>query len=72
MVGQKSFGENIGVVVNSALLSVVYFAGVGVTSIVAKIGGKKFLEKDLDESGKSYWSDLSLGKKQIREYYRQF
>ena len=35
--GQKVFGESIVIIVNSFLLSLVYFFGIGMTSIIGKI-----------------------------------
>jgi len=68
--GMGNFGQNIAIIINTLLLSFVYFVGVGPTSIVAKIVGKHFLEIKLSKS--SYWSDLNLKKKSIEDYYRQF
>ena len=70
--GQKEFGEDIGTLVNSILLSVVYLLGVGLTSIIAKVVRKRFLNLRLDKSAKTYWEDLNLNKRPIEEYYRQF
>ena len=70
--GMHDFGQNVAVIVNSILLLIVYFIGVGVTSIVAKIKGKKFFETKISRSKKSYWSDLTLKKKPLEKYYRQF
>ncbi|MBS3126403.1 hypothetical protein J4453_03125 [Candidatus Woesearchaeota archaeon] len=68
--GVKMFGQNIGVIVNTALLAIVYIIGVGITSIIAKLFRKHFL--DLKHSPHSYWSDLNLKKKPMKDYYRQF
>ena len=70
--GQKSFGEQIAIIVNSVLLSFVYFIGVGLTSIFAKIFGKHFLDLEINGKRNSYWEDLNLNKKPVEEYYRQF
>ena len=70
--GQKLFGEDIGTLVNSVLLSFVYFVGVGLTSIFMKLFGKKFLDLKTDKNSKTYWVDLNLGKKPTEEYFRQF
>lgn len=70
--GQKDFGETISTIINSALLILVYFLGIGLTSIIAKISGKSFLDLSIDEKAKTYWRDLNLAKKPIKEYYRQF
>lgn len=71
-IGQRQFGENISIIVNSVLLTFVYFVGVGPTSVVAKIFRKNFLELDIDKKSKSYWSKLNLENKSIDDYYRQF
>lgn len=69
--GMKKFGENIALIINTILLFFVYLIGVGITSIVAKIVGKHFLEKKLSKKD-TYWNSLKLKKKPIEEYYRQF
>ncbi len=68
--GMKSFSDNITSIINFLLLSIVYFIGVGLTSITAKIFGKHFL--DTKKKKDSYWINLNLKKKSIEEYYRQF
>lgn len=68
--GMGNFGENISLIINVILLTFVYLIGVGLTSIVAKIFRKHFLETKL--SKESYWSDLNLKKKPTKDYYRQF
>jgi len=69
--GAASFGHNISLLINTMLLTVVYLLGVGLTSIIAKMVGKHFLEIKLSKNY-TYWSDLKLKKKPIEEYYRQF
>ena len=71
-IGQKSFGESIATVVNSILLTFVYFVGAGLTFVAAKLFGKHFLDLEINKKTNSYWSDLNLGKKPMKEYYRQF
>jgi len=71
LAGMRGFGRSISMVINVILLSVVYFLGVGMTSLVAKLTGKRFL--DLREFRKeSYWLDLETKKKSINDYYKQF
>ena len=70
--GQKEFGETIGIIVNSVLLTIVYFVGVGFTFVVSRIFKKRFLDVKLFRDNKTYWSDLNLRKKNINEHYRQF
>jgi len=70
--GQKLFGETIASIINSLLLTIVYFIGVGLTSIFSRIFGKRFMDINIDKSSSSYWTDLNLNKKEKREYLRQF
>ena len=70
--GQKEFGGDISAIINLALLSLVYFLGVGMTFIIAKFGGKKFLDLEIDKNVESYWEELNLSKKKMEDYYRQF
>ena len=68
--GFKNFGQNVTNVVNFILLVPVYFIGVGLTSIIAKLLRKKFL--DLNLKGKTYWKEEKSKKQPIEKYYRQF
>lgn len=70
--GMKEFGETISIIVNSVLLAIIYVIGVGVTSIIAKIVGKKFLDRKKSKGKKTYWSDLNLKTEKIDEYYKQY
>lgn len=69
--GMKDFGHNTSLIVNSILLAIVYIMGVGITSIIAKIFGKQFLDLKLSKEN-TYWNDLNLSKKTKEEYFRQF
>jgi len=68
--GMAGFGQSISLLINTILLTFVYLLGVGLTSIVAKIVGKHFLDVKLKKG--TYWSDLNLKKEDIEKYYRQF
>ncbi len=70
--GQKSFGETIATLINSILLSLVYFIGVGGTSIIAKIFDKRFLDLKIDRDSQTYWEELNLDKEELEESYKQF
>ncbi|HLD00827.1 MAG TPA: hypothetical protein VJC39_03725 [Candidatus Nanoarchaeia archaeon] len=70
--GMKEFGKTINLVVNCVLLTLVYGIGVGLTATAAKLFKKQFLETKLQPTEKSYWSDLNLTKRPLKEYYRQF
>ena len=63
--GMKLFGDTLAAIVNSFLLLIVYIVGVGITSIVAKISNKHFLQKNLEEE--SYWDNLDINEKSIEE-----
>jgi cytochrome c biogenesis protein CcdA len=70
--GMISFGKDISTIVNTLLLLIIYILGVGITSSVALVVGKKFLETDLSKDKNSYWTNLDLKKKKLDEYYSQF
>jgi len=70
MEGSKMFGELISAIVNLLLLSIVYFIGVGLTSIFAMVFGKKFIDDKATKD--SYWEELNLTTQSFKEYYRQF
>jgi hypothetical protein len=67
--GFRDFGRSISTLVNTCLLLLVYFMGVGASALAARIAGKRFLS--CRKSG-SYWKPLNLTKKDIKSYYRQF
>ena len=69
--GSENFSFNIIIIVNTILLSLVYFVGVGLTSITAKVMRKHFLETEISAAN-TYWVVLDLKKKNTEEYYRQF
>ena len=69
--GAKNFSGNISVIVNSFLLLIVYLVGVGLTSVIAKIVGKKFLETKIEKEKKSFWKEIKWSKKK-EDYFRQF
>ncbi|MBU1201192.1 MAG: hypothetical protein KJ583_04045 [Nanoarchaeota archaeon] len=70
--GFMDFGHDVSVIINSLLLSIVYFVGVGLTSIFAKVFKKHFLDLKVNKKKKSYWNDLDLKEKDIEKYYRTF
>lgn len=44
--------------INSILLSCVYFLGIGMTAIFARIKGKKFLSIEKNSKKKTYWKKI--------------
>ena len=69
--GMKHFGNCLTIIINSILLLVVYAIGVGITSLVAKLVRKHFLNTKPTKE-KTYWTDLNLNKKAKAEHYKQF
>lgn len=69
--GTTVFGEEIIRLVNSLLLTVVYLLGIGITSIVARLARKRFLDTTWKKKG-SYWSDKDTTAKEVKKYERQF
>jgi len=64
--GFRGFGANIAVIINTALLGLVYLIGVSISSIYAKLTGISLLEMRL--SKKSYWAKYQ----KPANHYRQF
>ena len=69
--GLKTFGENITIIINTLLISIVYIIGVGPVSVAAKIKGKRFIDTS-NIKKKTYWKELNLKRKSLEEYYKQF
>ncbi|MBS3108006.1 hypothetical protein J4468_03770 [Candidatus Woesearchaeota archaeon] len=70
--GFQNFGSSITILINSILLLVVYIFGVGLTSLLAKVAGKKFMNIKTSKKTESYWEDYNSKKKSMDEHYRQF
>jgi hypothetical protein len=70
--GMHAFGQHIAVIINSALLAIVYWFGVGLTALACRMFKKKFLDLKPDSKSETYWSDIDLKKRPIKEHYRQF
>lgn len=66
----KPFTDKVNLVVNTILLSIVYFIGVGFTSVCAKLVGKKFLKLE-KENVNSYWIEKEQNNSK-KSYFRQF
>ena len=69
--GMKEFALVISSLVNTILLLIVYLFGVGLTSIAARLMKKQFLLLKKNKTI-TYWQELNLVKKPLKEYYRQF
>ena len=71
--GMKTFGACIVDIVNFVLLIPVYFIGVGLTAIIAKMFGKHFMNlKKPDKKAKTYWVDKEQKKPKIDDFYKEF
>jgi hypothetical protein len=69
--GFHDFGKYVTNIVNFFLLLIVYFVGVGLSSIINKFSKKKSLDLT-SHSNKTYWKDYNLKKEKKSNYYRQF
>ncbi len=54
--GFKQFAETASFVINTVLLTIVYFVGVGPVAIISKLRKKKYLELQTNDS-ETYWID---------------
>lgn len=66
----EPIGKIISSIVNFILLGIVYFVGIGITSIIFKLFGKHFL--DLKNNKASYWEERNLSKEPIEKYHRMY
>ncbi len=64
--GFGSFSKTVTIIINTALLLAVYLLGVGLTSVAAKLVGKRFFGTSPKAT---YWHPTA---KRKEEYYRQF
>jgi hypothetical protein len=68
--GFRAFSANINAVVNTVLLSIAYVIGIGVTALVAKVAGKKFLT--MQRAKGTYWKPVQKREQPLDEAFRQF
>ena len=57
--------------INLILLFIVYFIGIGLTSIIAKIFNKHFLNVR-NKNGISYYTKIARKRQSAEDHYRQF
>lgn len=72
LAGLKIFSANITCLVNTILLLIAYLIGIGLSFIIAKFINKHFLDLNIDKNKNTYWSDLNLTKKDLKNYLKQF
>lgn len=65
-------GKKVAWVINSTLLTIVYFTVFSATAIIAKILRKKFLQLSPDKTAKSYWMERKKEDYSRKETYRGF
>ncbi len=65
-------GKKVAFVVNSVLLTVVYFTVFAATAIIAKILRKRFLQLSPNKSAKSYWIERKKEDYSRKETYRGY
>lgn len=70
--GFREFGYSVSNVVNFVLLFIVYFTVLGITSIIGKLNGKRFLSLKSERNKKSFWTKRSLEKKTLEDHFKQF
>ncbi len=63
------FGKTLSNLIHIILLSLIYFIGVGLTSIICRLRGKKFLELKQDKNKISYWEDKEIDEKNIHRMF---
>ncbi len=65
-------GKKVAFVVNSVLLTIVYFTVFAATAIIAKILRKKLLQLSPDKPAKSYWMERKKEDYGRKETYRGY
>ncbi len=70
--GNRLFGETVGIIINSILLTIAYLLGAGLSKLIIIVSGKKILDKYPDKERTTYWKDINLTLKKKEEYYKQF
>ena len=72
-LGMKKFGSTIVDIINFILLLPVYYIGIGISSIMAKILGKHFMDLSKpSKKVKSYWLDKKQKEIKIDDFYNEF
>lgn len=70
--GFKDLPLAINNIINTILLTILYFIGIGPIAIVMKLGKKRLLLTYKEKEKNSYWLDYNLTKEKEENYYRQF
>ncbi len=67
-----AFGGFMQKVVNTILFTVVYFIGIGLTSLFMKLFGKKFLELSPTKEQDSYYKECTATKRSKEDFFRLY
>ena len=70
--GMQNFGHAIGSIINTVSLTIVYFLGVGITSLFLKVMKKNFVHTKIDKLARTYWKDLNIGDEPSDDYFKQY
>lgn len=57
---------------NSILLGIAYFSVLGLTSLIARIAQKKFLDTRILKDNHTYWTNIELQDKSLESFQRMF
>ena len=69
--GWKKLARAWGKVVNTILLSLVFFTVFGLMALVAKLSGQDLLDARQRSSGQTAWRDWERGKETLEDSLRQ-
>ena len=69
--GFQVFGHVVAGTVNFVLLLVIYVFGIGVTSVIAKATGKRFMDTK-NTVKETYYISRKIEKEKLENYFRQF
>jgi hypothetical protein len=69
--GLKFFLEDMASFNNFLLLTLTYFIGVGISSVLMKISTKS-KSKSSKKIVNTYWDDIDIGAKNVDSYFRPF
>ena len=67
----EPISKAVSAIVNFVLLLIVYFIGIGIVSVFAKLFRKHFLELK-KQSKKTNWQEHKVTKQPLEQYYRTF
>ena len=65
-------GKKVALVVNTVLLTIVYFTAFAATAIIAKLLRKHFLDLSIDKATPTYWLEAKKEDHTKKEPYRPF